>query len=261
MSFGAVGRDRSQLLFDLVDVASKDRRQVGVDHGRVAPRNEFHQRTDLVAYRYLLKAELASYFRNTLLVLVVPIAVHQHDRYRAHATLQNGGKLRLDESLVQRYEHLAIRAHALVHLNDGLVQHLGQLDVEREKVRTVLIADPQCIAKAACGDEDRRFALAFEQGIRRHGRSHLDGVDGGPCVTVSEQHPNPLDGGVAISARVLRQELVRNHRTLRVQCDNVGERAAPVDPELPPRRIRTHRHALPLVKVNILVNGKGRPVG
>ena len=54
-----------------------------------------------------------------------------------------------------------------------------------------------------------------------------------PPTRPTHSHTRPK----RISARVLRQELVRNHRTLGVHCDNVGERAASVDPELPPSRI------------------------
>jgi len=42
-----------------------------------------------------------------------------------------------------------------------------------------------------------------------------------------------LHGGVGIGLGVFRQELVRHQRAVRASADDVGERAAAVDPEVP----------------------------
>ena len=44
---------------DLVDIAAQDRRQIGVDHRRVAAADQLDQRRDLMADRDLGEAELA----------------------------------------------------------------------------------------------------------------------------------------------------------------------------------------------------------
>src|SRR5579875_373691 len=59
----------------------------------------------------------------------------------------------------------AVRAHALVHLNHTLVQHLGLDDLARENLRSRLVADPQRVAETLGNDQQRAFALALEQRI------------------------------------------------------------------------------------------------
>ena len=54
-----------QLGGDLVDIAAQDRRQIGVDHGRVAAADQLHQRADLVDDRDLGEADLARQRRPT----------------------------------------------------------------------------------------------------------------------------------------------------------------------------------------------------
>ena len=67
---------------DPVDVAAQDRRQIGVDHRRVAAPDQLDQRRDLVADRDLREAELARDLGQPRLMLGEAPAVHQDDRQR-----------------------------------------------------------------------------------------------------------------------------------------------------------------------------------
>ena len=49
----------------------------------------------------------------------------------------------------------------------------------------------------------------------------------------SEQLANALDGRIAVALRVLRQQLQRDERAVGLAADDVRERAAAIDPELP----------------------------
>ena len=71
---------------DPVDIAAQDRRQIGVDHRRVAAADELDQRRDLVADRDLGKSDVAGDFGQPRLVIREGPAVHQHDGQRADAS-------------------------------------------------------------------------------------------------------------------------------------------------------------------------------
>ena len=62
---------------DPVDIAAQDRRQVGVDHRRVAAADQLHQRADLVADRDLGEADIAAQFGDLAFVVRVAVAVHE----------------------------------------------------------------------------------------------------------------------------------------------------------------------------------------
>ena len=138
---------------------------------------------------------------------------------------------------VERQHHLAARADALVDLDHPRVEQLGQHDVAVEHARPVLVGDAQRVAEAARDDQHRGLALALEQRVGGDGRAHLHRIDplardrraGGEA----EQVADAGDRGVAVLLRVLRQQLVRDERAVGPARDDVGERAAAVDPELP----------------------------
>jgi hypothetical protein len=79
-------------------------------------------------------------------------------------------------------------------------------------------------------DQYGRRALSFEQGVRRHRRTHLDGFNSGIS---GHDAPNALGGGVGVLAGVLRQQLSSLNTTIRAQRHHVGECSAPINPELP----------------------------
>lgn len=229
------------LVRDLLDIAAQDRRQVRIDHGRIATRHHLHQRRHLVRHRHLREADPAREFGQHAFVCGVAIAVDQHDRERTHARVEHAAQRRFGTLNVERHDHLAVRADALVDLDDGLVQRIGQHDVEVEQARPVLVRDAQHVAKAARRRERGAFALAFEQRVGRDRRAHLHHVDAlgrdRLAGREAEQVADAGHGRVAVLLRVLRQQLVRDERAVGPARDDVGERAAAVDPELPARGV------------------------
>ena len=71
--------DAGQLVGDVLDVAAQDGREVGVDDGRVAARDELHQRADLAGQRDLREADACGQLADRLLVGGVEVAVHADD--------------------------------------------------------------------------------------------------------------------------------------------------------------------------------------
>jgi hypothetical protein len=69
------------------------------------------------------------------------------------------------------------------------------------------------------------------------GRAHLDRVD--LCARYAlarrdaEQVPDAGHRGIAIARGIFGQQLVRDERAVGLARDDIGERAAAVDPELP----------------------------
>ena len=69
----------------LADIAGQDRRQIGVDHRRVAAPDELDQRRSDMAFRDLGKSELARDLADHALVRRIAIGVHEDDRDRVEA--------------------------------------------------------------------------------------------------------------------------------------------------------------------------------
>src|SRR6266478_2689597 len=63
---------------------------------------------------------------------------------------------------------------ALVRLDHGRVQGLGQHDVAREDVGSILVGDAQRIGEAGAGHQHQRLAAAREQRVGRDGGPDLD---------------------------------------------------------------------------------------
>lgn len=124
---------------------------------------------------------------------------------------------------------------ALVGFDDPFVEQLGQFDAAREDAGPVLVRDAQGVAKAPGDDQGGAFALAFQEGVGGDGGAHADGVDAGvPRLALAvEEFTDRSDGGVAVAGGVVGQELVGEQAPVGVPRDDIGERAASVDPELP----------------------------
>ncbi len=75
----------AQLPREPVDMTSQDRREIGIDNGRVAATDELHQRAHEMARRDLGEAQLARQRGDAPLVLGIPVAMHEHDRGRPDA--------------------------------------------------------------------------------------------------------------------------------------------------------------------------------
>src|SRR6266853_1553650 len=236
----------AQLFRDAVHVPAQDGRQVGVHHRGVPARHELHQRADLVRNGNLGIADGARQLRYSPLVLLIAVTVHQHDRGRTIALAVCRFEVAPGPLGIERNQHLAPGADALLHLDDFRIQELGQDDVPVEDAGPVLVGDAQRVAKAARDEEHGALALALEKRVGRDGRAHLhdldlfagDGRAGGDC----EQLAYSGDRGVAVTAWILGEQLVGEDASVRAKGDDIGERAAAVDPELPSP---AHRLKLP----------------
>ena len=137
----------------------------------------------------------------------VAVAVHEDDGHGADAAVESGLQVALQAGLIERLQQLALRTHALLSLDDPLVEQFGQHDVALEQLGPRLVGDAQGIAKAARGDQQGAVALAFEQGIGGDGGAHLHALDqrgrDGRAGCQAEQASDALDGRVAVLLRVL----------------------------------------------------------
>ncbi len=185
----------------------------------------------------LREPELARERGERELVLGKPIAVHQHDRDRGDPGVARRTEIAPHRREIERPHDVAARPDALVDLDHALVQQRRQLDPAHEELRPVLIRDAQRVGEAAGDDERRALALALEQRVRGDRRAHLDGVDrarGNRRAGGKPEHlADRVHGGVRVALRILGEQLVRDERAVRTARDDIGERAAAIDPELP----------------------------
>ena len=238
--------DVAQLVGDAVDVAPQDRREIGVDDGGVAARDQLHQRAGPVRRRDLGEADLAGDLRHPPLVGGMAVAVHEHHGDRADAVIERGPQASAGAVLVERCQHLSAGVDPLVDLDHPLVEKLRQDDMALEQLRPVLVADPERVAEAAGDRQHRAVALALEQSVGGDGGAHLDRPDRlrGDAFAgfQAEAVADALDRRVAVALGVLRQQLAGLGGAVRPLGDHVGKSAAPVDPELPAAGARTIIH-------------------
>ena len=130
----------------------------------------------------------------------------------------------------------SVGEHALVDLDHAGIELLGLDDVAREDLRPRLVADLERVAEAARGDEQRALAAPLEQRVGRDRRAHLDGADRALRDRLArgetEEAADRLDRRVVIE-RAFGEELARMQPPARIAADDVGERAAAIDPEVP----------------------------
>ena len=188
-------------------------------------------------HRDLREADRARQRGERLLVRRETIAVHQHDRDRADSRLVRVAQRGLRRRDIERPHHLPARTDALVDLDHALVEKRRQIDPAHEQFRAILIADPQRIRKAARDDERGPLAFTLQQCVGGDCRAHFHGTDRAGRDRRARREPeqlaNAVDGSVAIAFRVLGQQLARRKRPVGPARDDVGERAAAVDPEFP----------------------------
>ena len=221
----------------LANVLPQDRREIGIDDGGIAAADQLDERRDLVAHRYLRKADLARERGHLPLVLGVAIGMHEHDRDRPDAGGARGRKLAPQRGEVRLALDGSVGTHALVHFEDALVEHFRLDDVAGKDLRPRLVADLEGVAKTLGDDEERALALALEQRIGGDRGAHLHFADhavGNRLARLdADEVADALHGGVAIGLGIIREELVRNQRPVRPAPDHIGECAAAVDPEIP----------------------------
>ena len=101
------------------------------------------------------------------------VTVHEHDGSALQACIARRPQVFAQAGFIERQNHLAMRANALVRFHHAFIQQLGQHDMALKQARTVLVGNTQRIAKTARGDEQRRLALALQQRVGGHGGAHL----------------------------------------------------------------------------------------
>ena len=229
--------DVLQLGRDLGHVALQDGRQVGVHHRGVAPGDQLHQRAGPVRLRHLGEAGRAGEVADPRLVLRVAVAVHADHGGGPVPVLAGPGQLRGESGLVERGEDLAASGDPLVRLDDAVVEHLGEQDAAVEDPRPVLVGDAQRVAEAPGDDQDGGLALPLQQGVGGDGGAEPDRADlaGRDVLTrlQAEQLPDAGHRGVFVGFRAVGEQLAGDQPAVRAAGHDVGERAAPVDPEFP----------------------------
>ena len=203
-----------------------------------------------MARRHLRKAERARQLGRLPLVLGMRVGVHEDDGHRVDAGSARAAQLGFERAEIERPLHRAVGAHTLVRLDDAAVQHLRLDDALGENVGTRLRADLELVLEPAGDDEQRRIALALEQRVGGDGGPHLHRGDAlrwnrRPGGDVEEQ-PDGLQRRVVVGAGVLRQQLAGEDAAVGCACNDVGEGAAAVDPEVPlvVGRLPGHPHPL-----------------
>ena len=163
--------------------------------------------------------------------------VHEDDRHGVDAGRPRLFERRPDRVDVGNRLDDAVRADALLHLHDALVELFRQDDFLGEDVWPCLVGDAQRVAEALGDQEQHAVALALQKRVGGHGRAHLDVADlrrgnrlaGGNAKQVADA----LYRSVAVGLGVLRQKLAGVNGAVGIAADDVGERTAAVNPEVP----------------------------
>ena len=138
---------------------------------------------------------------------------------------------------IERALDRAVGAHALVDLDDALIQHVRLDDVLGEDFRPRLVADAQRVAKALGDEKQRALALALEQRIGGDRGAHLHRADALARDRLARREPEQMADAVhrrvPIGLGIFRKQLVGDERAVRPPADHVGEGAAAIDPEFP----------------------------
>ena len=202
-----------------------------------------------MAHRYLIEAHTV---RNRLrrgFVDGVAVAVHQADGDGPEALAMRPRQVRFQLLLVQRLHDLAMRTHALIRLDDAVVEYFRQPDIEVEEARAVLVADPKLVGEPPRHYQQGALALALQQRIGRNGGAHphrLDALCRDRRIGFGAQNvANALERGIVIMLRGFGEQLAGHIAAVRRAGHDVREGSAPVDPELP-----VCAHAFPLRRVS-----------
>ena len=164
----------------LVDVAAQDRREIGVDHRRVAAADQLHQRADAVRDAHLREAGRARERLGRRFVRGEALAVHEDDRDAAQPGREGGFEIgaerapRRARARARRWRRRARRPRS---------PSSTAARAARCAARTGAAGpDRRCASasrKPLRDDEQRRLALALEQRVGGHRRAHLHALDRG----------------------------------------------------------------------------------
>ena len=234
-----IERDAGHETSHAFHIAAQNRREVGIHHGGIAARHQLHEGAHAVRHRNLSKADASRQRFGGQLVVHIAVAVHKHDGAGAQTLGEGRLQLRAERRFIQGFDEFAAGAHPFHGLDHALVQHFGKHDVPVEQPRSSLSCNAQRVAKAARDDQQRAFALAFQQRVGRDRGPHLHAGHAFRRDRLSrrqpQQQPDALDRRIRILRWILRQQLAGAKCAIGGEADDVRERAAPIDPELPAR--------------------------
>src|SRR5262245_46162733 len=190
-----------------------------------------------MAHRNLRETHFTRERGHAFLVLGKAISVHEHDCYGLDAGPFRAFEVGSEDVEVRFLLHRAVRAHALIHLDDALVKHVGLDNLTRENLWTRLVPDLESVTVTLRDKQERRFTLSFEKGVGCDCGAHLHRANATRRNFFAGLQPkqiaNALHRGIGVGFRILRQELVRHQYAVGAPPDYVGEGAAPIDPEVP----------------------------
>ena len=145
----------------LFNIAPQNGRQVGIDHGGVAPADELHHRAGFMRGADLRETGGFGQPARRFFVRREAVTVHEHNGHAAQTLRVLRLKLHFERRLVQGLNHIAMRAHTLLGFKHRAVQQLGQHDAPVKQAWAVLVGNAQRIPKAARGHQQSGFALAL----------------------------------------------------------------------------------------------------
>ena len=240
---------------DLRHIAPQNGGQIGIGHGGVTARHQPGQTADAVAGGNLGKAFVCRKGSHPRLVVGVDMGMQEGDGHGPKPAGISPAQGRAGGRLVKRRNLGPLGVKTPRNLIDRLVQQVGAADVQIEQGGARLRSDPQKIAEPFGDQQQNPFAPAFQQGVGGNRGAHFDGGNGPGRQVIVRTQPktvaNALHGGIGIAFRIFGQQLAGFKRSVRPPRHDIGESAAPVDPEFPRRHARPR--CLPL--------GRAKPPG
>ena len=163
----------------------------------------------------------------------IKMAMHQHDRDRAHPANMGraeGGKRGF---LIERGDDRAIIGDTLGNFQHVAIQRRGAMDLQCEDIGPVLRPDQQRIAEAACDRQQHLAAPTFKQRVGGDRSADADVRRRQRPGLAAGQPTHRLDCGIVIAARIDRQQLGGDDLAIRAARDDIGKRTAAIDPKAP----------------------------
>ena len=223
---------------ELVAVAAQYRRQVRIHDRGIAARHQFHQGAHPVRHRHLRETDLAGNARRRHLVMDVAIAVQEDDGAGAEPVRESAPQLR--PRAPPRPSSCIVSPWAPTRSAASMTRSYnisGSTMCRSNKRGRACVAILQRITKAAGDYQHGPLTLAFQQRVGGDGGAHFHAghllrrdLNAGPEL---QQPANALDRGILVVGGILRQQLKGVQRPVRRASDDVRERAAAIDPELP----------------------------
>ena len=179
--------------------------------------------------------------------------MHEDDRDGVETLRPRPQEIRAHGVEIGRRFDGSVRQNALVDFDHAGIELLRLEDVSRENLWPRLIADLQRIAESLGRHQKGALALPLEQRVGRHRRAHFHEADrsGGNlgAGAQAEQVADRLHGGIRIGG-AFGEQFAHMQLAEGVAADDIGECAAPIDPEIPALcgglpRLTRHGHLNP----------------